>query len=502
MNKKNSIKAGIITNLLITLAIGMTSFIVNKYFIKYLGTRELGLMKLFTQMIAYLNLVELGLGTASAYSLYKPLNENNIEKINVIISTIEDLYNKIFLCILILGLLVSPTISFFIKENIERFQDIYLYWILYVLNTALSYKLAKYNILFTANQEFKFVRIVQGGSKIIIQLLQILVLILYKSFLVYIALLIFENIIQYVFYRVHFRKKYLYIKKVKEREHKIVKDLLNLFWHKVASIIVFNTDFIIISKFISLTMVGIYSNYIMIINIISSLIGIVTNVLTPKIGNYISNHSTEQTFKLWKKININFIFISVVLTYVTYKLINQFILLWLKGDYLLSPVTVILIMINLFLLNTRVITEIFKNGYGFFSDIYLPIAEALINLVLSITLVNFFQIDGVIFGTVISNIVIILLAKPMLVFKNCFKKEPEKYLKILIEYLFLGTLTILLSEIIINSFFEIRINLTWISWILQAISITLISLSIGVLIFSFNEDFRENLKNIKKIFEI
>ncbi|MEG1518864.1 MAG: oligosaccharide flippase family protein [Cetobacterium sp.] len=495
--KTKSLKIGILINLVITLVIGILTFIVNRYFANYMGAKDLGLMRLFTQMIAYLSLAELGLGTASTYALYRPLAEKNFQKINIVVSTIGSIYKKISIFVLITGFILNPIIPFFIKDS-NLTKEVYLYWSLYVLNTALSYSFAKYSVLFTANQEFEFVRIVQGISRIVSQSLQILVLLKYQSFIGFILLLILENFIQYVFYKIYYKKNYLYIKIVKEREKSISKDLMNLFWHKIAGVIVFNTDYIIISKFISLTMVGIYSSYLMVVTIILTLIGVLTNVIAPKIGNFISKNNKENTFKLWKRINIIFVFLGMISTYMTYKLINSFIELWLGKEYILGSVTVFLIMINLFIQITRVITETFKNGFGFFSDIHLPVIESIINLILSLILVHYIGINGVIIGTIVSNVIVILFAKPILVFKECFDKNWKFYIKILTEYLILIVSSIFITEVLVSKFIEVKEIITWINWIKESIKLLIITTITSTFVFYFNKEFRENLKIIKK----
>ena len=339
---------------------------------------------------------------------------------------------------------------------------------------------------------------VQGISKILVQLLQIFVIIKYNSIIGFILLLVLENFILYILYRIYYVKKYSNIKVVKEREKGIAKNLLKLFWHKIGGLIVFNTDYLLISKFISLSMVGIYSSYLMVVNAIGMFIGIAVNVLSPRVGKFISENSIQKNFDLWKKMNIIFIFLGVLLTYVTYKMINSFILLWLGSEYLFSSGTVLLIVINLFIISTRVITEMFKNGYGFFNDIHLPILEAAINLVFSIVLIKYIGINGVIIGTIISNVTIILLARPILVFKVLFKKNYKEYLYILLEYIILIALVICISEIIINKIVVFKEILTWRKWIEASIKISLISVLISTVIFLFNRDFRENLKYLKK----
>lgn len=155
---------GIFINLICTVIPCAIGFIVNKYFVDFMGIEYLGLMGLFTQLLAYLGIIEMGLGAASAYALYKPLAEKNYERINIVISTISSLYKKIAIFVLILGLLLIPFLKFFIKD-IKITNMIYIYWLLYVINTVLNYFFIIYNILFTANQEYNFVRIVQAITR-------------------------------------------------------------------------------------------------------------------------------------------------------------------------------------------------------------------------------------------------------------------------------------------------------------------------------------------------
>ena len=422
-------KKEIFLNLIITIGISITLFLVNRYFAFYLGMKNLGLMKLFTQLLAYLNLAEIGLASASIYALYKPLAEKNYNQISIVINTITSLYNKIFLFILLVGLLLNPIIPFFIKDKIID-KNIYFYWSLYVISTALSYSFVKYSVLFTADQKFGFVRLIQGGSRIFCQTLQILVIIKLQSFLIFILLLILDNIIQYIFYKIYYKKYYSYIFKTEIKDKSIIKNLKNLFWHKIAGLIVFNTDLILISKFISLEIVGIYASCQMIIQMIMTIINIVLNVLRPKIGKFIAENNKEKVFNYWKNLNILFLGVSIIFSFCTYKLTNSFIILWLGEKFILPKLTVFLIMINLFIQCFRGVMEIFKDGSGFFDDIQLPISEAVINFVLSIILVRYIGLNGIVIGTIVSNILIIYIARPIIVFKRCFDKDIKDYIKI------------------------------------------------------------------------
>ena len=481
----------IVLNLTITIGISITLFLVNRYFAFYLGVQNLGLMKLFTQLLAYLNLAEIGLASASTYALYKPLAEKNYKQISIVINTITSLYNKIFLFILMVGLFLNPIIPFFIKDKIID-KNIYLYWSLYVISTALSYSFVKYSVLFTADQKFGFVRLIQGGSRIFCQLLQILVIIKLQSFLIFILLLILDNIIQYIFYKIHYKRYYSYIFKIEVKDKSITKNLKNLFWHKIGGLIVFNTDLILISKFISLEIVGIYASYQMIIQMIMTIINIVLNVLRPKIGKFIAENNKEKIFNYWRHLNILSLFGSILFSSCTYKLINDFIILWLGEKFILSKLTVFLILMNLFIQNFRGITDIFKDGSGFFDDIQLPISEALINFILSIILVQYIGLNGIVIGTIASNILIICIARPIMVFKRCFDRNTKDYIKIYGNYLILVIVSLLSCNFILK-FISLKNVNSWFDWIVNGVIVGSITFIITFIIFLNNKDFRNNL---------
>ena|GEM_PF-36184 len=281
------------------------------------------------------------------------------------------------------------------------------------------------------------------------------------------------------------------------KDKNIGENLKNLFWHKIAGLVVFNTDLILISKFISLEVVGIYASYQMIEQMILTILSIILNVLRPMIGKYIAIHTKEEIYNYWKKLNIFFLLISIIFSCCTYYLINGFVSLWLGKSYILSDITVLLICINLFVRCFRGITEIFKDGSGFFDDIHLPIAEATINFVSSLILVFYLGLNGVILGTILSNILIISIAKPLLVFRRCFNKDYKEYIKIYGNYFLLIIFSLGISKFLLNYISIIEIC-TWIDWLKKAVLISSIVIIITLVIFIFNKDFRKGILYYKQ----
>ncbi|MDP0492693.1 MAG: oligosaccharide flippase family protein [Fusobacterium sp. JB021] len=487
---------GMLINFICTFIPCIISFIVNKYFVEFMGIEYLGLMRLFTQLLAYLGIVEMGLGSASAYSLYKPLAEKDYRRLNIVISTISSLYKKIAFFILIMGLVLVPFLKFFIKD-INITNMIILYWILYLTNTVLNYLFIKYNILFTANQEYNFVRVVQASTRILSQILKIYVILRYKSFLLFISCILLETGIQYLLFKKYYNKNYSFIKKTKIRDKIIVKNLKNLFFHRIGELVVFNTDLILISKFISLKTVGVYASYRMLIKLLKMSLNVITGVLSPMIGRFVAIHSDEENFNLWKKINIVYVFMGVIGTYCFYELSTDFVIIWIGKENTFIKETVFLLSVNLYIIFIRCITEKFKNSYGFFDDIQLPILESILNFSVSLILVIKIGLNGVIIGTIVSDIFVILILKPILVFKRCFKKSIGCYARLYLNYIFLSIISILLVSNIVNKYFDKNIS-DFYDWTLKGFEIFILTTIISLLIFLSNNDFRKGIKNIFK----
>ena len=315
----------------------------------------------------------------------------------------------------------------------------------------------------------------------------------FLSFLMFILVLISNNIIQYIFYKLHYNKYYKYILKTTQRDKTIVKKLKDLFWHKIAGLIIYNTDLILISKFISLEIVGIYASYLMIIQMVITILNIILNVLRPRIGKFIAEHNKEEIFSYFKKLNILFLGISIIFTFNAYKLIDKFIFLWLGEEFLLQNLTIILIMINLFIQSFRGILDIFKDGFGFYDDIQLPIAESIVNFFISIVLVQIIGLNGVIIGTICSNILVIFIAKPIIVFKRCFNKEISEYIKIYGDYLILLSISFISCNYIIE-LLNLKFSISWTNLLLEGSIIGSITFVIIFSILLSNKNFKELLK--------
>ncbi len=490
MGKKGLLK-DIGLNILITLILNIFLFLINKYFLKNLGIRNLGLMKLFTQMMMYLNIVESGIGVAGTYALYKPIVEKNFLKVSIIINTISILYKKISILILLIGLICNFLLPFLINDILDK--SIYLYWSLYVINLSISYCYVKYNILFIASQEYNLTRIIDGTGKIVCYTLQLIVIMILKNFYIFIIMMYLDTILQYFMYKYFFKKKYLYIVKTNKVDISIRKNMKNLLLHKLGGIFVFNVDLILITKFVSLDAVGIYASYQMVTQIFGVGINMILNIVRPKIGKYMAINSKETIYRFWRKYNILYLFVCLFLTLCTNYLLDPFIKFWLGDGLFLEKNIKILIVFNMFVLYFRKFIELIKETNGFFNDIEAPIIEATLKIMFSLILGKTLGLEGILMGTAISNTVIILLYKPILIFKNCFNQKKKEYIKIYGQYLLLVLLSLAFFRILEIKNIEKNIK-SWLDWIVYATTISVITGVVLFVVFLLNKDFRNIIK--------
>ena len=133
----------------------------------------------------------------------------------------------------------------------------------------------------------------------------------------------------------------------------------------------------------------------------------------------------------------------------------------------------------------------------FSDDIQLPISEAVINFVLSIILVQYMGLNGVIIGTIVSNILIISIAKPIMVFKRCFDKNIKDYIKIYGNYLILIIISLFICDFILK-FISLKTVNSWFDWIINGVIIGSITFIVVFTVFLSNKDFRDNLRIMKR----
>ncbi|NLJ97620.1 MAG: hypothetical protein GX321_10770, partial [Clostridiales bacterium] len=288
------------------------SFISRLIFVKVLGIDYLGINGLFSNILYMLTFAELGIGTALVYSLYKPLADMDIPKIKALMKLLKKAYITIGIIIFISGILLIPFLSMIVKDpsNISNLKTIYL---LFVANTSLTYFVSYKRSLIIADQKRYIATSYRYCFFTILNIFQIITLMITRSYNLFLVLQILFTYLENFFLGKKIDKIYPYLKlndtnaldfKTKSI---IKKNIKAITFHKIGEIFTSNTDNILISRYIGLNIVGIYSNYLLIINALNTVFGSLFQAVVASIGNLGANDDNKKMEFIYRVISlINF----------------------------------------------------------------------------------------------------------------------------------------------------------------------------------------------------
>ena len=479
-------------------------FVVKTIFIQVLGSEYLGINGLFSNIITLLSLADLGIGIAIPYSLYKPLADKNVSKIKALMKYYSKIYNIIGLVVLGIGLSLTPFLPLIIKD-MPNIPHIYLIYMMFVTHSALSYLFVYKRFLIDSDQKGYIVSRITFTCSMLLNIFRVALLLLTKNFILYLGCSIVFVVIQNVWYSKKADKLYPYLKeksteKIDKKDlQEINKNIKSLFIYKIGSVIANGTDNIIISKFIGLITVGLYSNYLLIINSLNNVVSQLFNAITSSIGNLIATNN-ERSKSIYEKLNFFNFYIFSLCSICLFILINPFIYLWIGPNYMLSGFVTALLALNFYTAGMQCVTNSFRTAYGlFYIAKFRPIIMVILNIIISLILVKPLGVAGVIIGTIASRLITTAWLDPYIVYKYGFKANPISYYTRYVYYMMI----FVISSAIIKLIVQYLIIKSIIMWIIVALITFIVYNLIILVLFHNTEEFKyfyDKLKSlIKKI---
>ena len=298
--------AGIITGLFSKLLHMGMPFITRTALLYILGTQYLGLSGLFSSLLSFLSMAELGVSNALVYSMYKPIAEGNEDEVCALLNLYRKLYRWIGTFILAAGLVCVPFLRLLISGDVPADVNLYVLYALYLGNTVCSYFLFAYRgSLLTAHQRIDVTNIIDSTVAAVVWAVQLLGLILFRSYYAYVIFMPVTNIVGN-FARLYYSRKLYpqYTPRGKvdpELEASIFKKIKALLGAKISTTVLHSSDNIVISAFLGLTMVTVYGNYYFLLNSIGGFLGIIYSSILPGIGNCLVAESMEKNYRDFKK---------------------------------------------------------------------------------------------------------------------------------------------------------------------------------------------------------
>lgn len=464
----------------------LLGFVSRKVFLDYLGADLLGLNTTAQNLLGFLNLAELGIGSAIAFTLYKPLAFDDKKSVIEIITVQGWLYRKIA-NVVVVGSCILACFFPWIFSNIELpLWYAYASFGVYLFSSLLTYYVNYQQIILSANQEeykitysYKFVLLFQSICQIVA------ISYLPHPYIWWLAIqVLFSGLAAFNLNRV-IRRDYPYLKiklskgKRLTREYPIIiKKVKQLFVHKISAFVLTQTSPLIIYAYTTLRDVALYGNYMLIINNVTYMFTSVFNGVTAGVGNLVAEGDHKKIMSLFQELFSARFFLATIFIYTLYKTIEPFITLWIGHEYVMPHITLVIMLCIMYIAMTRTTIDAFISAYGLYQDIYAPIIEACLNLGLSILFGSIWGISGILAGALISQVLVVLFWKPFFVFTRAFKESLLVYVKMYAIHIGCFLFSSLLSEYILS--YILLSPTSFYYWVIDTVIVFLI---FGTLLF-------------------
>lgn len=481
---------GYISNFIIMIM----GFLQRTVFIMVLGETLLGVNSLYTDILSMLSLAELGIGSALNYSLYKPVANNDQEKIK----SYMDLYRRAYLAIAgviaVIGLALTPFLPYLVREsNGIAVRDLTVYYLIFLFNTVSTYFVAYKYSLSNAQQRGYIQTNIATITKIVTALAQIVMLLLTKNFLLYLLTQAAVELLQKIFVSVYFNKLYPFlrdrdVRKLDQEEKDIVIIKTKaLMFHKIGDVARLSTDSIIITYFMNVDWVGVVGNYTMIITYAANFISVIFNSVISGFGNLVATESRDKQYAMFKVYRFFACWLYGFAAVGFWLLLTPLVTgIWLDESWALGQTVLTLILIDLYFKGGRVVLVNFKIAAGVFEqDKYLSLIQGAVNLVLSIVGIQYIGLAGVYVGTVVSGVMANLI-QPVIVYRDCFGRSAWTYYADAVKYIgvIVGVVLILIP---VKHFLLMQVSL--VTFVGMAAVVTVIYNMVFFLIFRRTEEF-------------
>lgn len=464
--KKNAIRStiwGVISRIIAIIG----PFIIRTIIINNLGQEYLGLSSLFTSILQVLSLAELGFSSAIAYSMYEPIAQNDSELICALLNLFKKVYKIIGVVILIAGVLLIPFLNLLIKGDVPENINIYLLYIMYLANTSISYLLFAYNgVIFSAFQREDITNKIYSSLMVIQYILQVIVLILSRNYYLYYIVVPIVSILNNIVTFLMARKIYpTYIPKGKVPDKIVInikQKLKGVLISKFCGLTRNTFDSIIISTFMGLTAVAIYSNYYYILSNVSAIIVIIVTSMRAGIGNSIAMDSEEKNYHDFNKFTFMYMWIASICSICLLCLYQPFMCIWTGKENMFPFTIVVLLVVYFWGLALGDMIDAYSGAVGlWWENRYRTIVEAITNLGLNIILGYFGGIYGIVVSTVITIYFFNFFWKLKILYKYYFKSyKVNDYLKKICFYAFVTTVSGIITFWVTN--YMIKDNIIYI----------------------------------------
>ncbi len=404
-------------------------FVIRSVMLHYLGTEYLGLNGLFKSLLAFLNLAELGVGSAMVFSMYRPIAEDDTGTICALLRLYRTVYRIIGLIIAAAGLALMPVLHNLIKGDLPPGMDLYVLYLMNLGNTVMTYWLFAYkSSLLQAHQRRDVISKVSLAVRVTEYTLKILILVYTRNYYLYLSVQLVCQLAVNLMTAACASKMYPRYtacgKLPKEKTLDIFRRVRDLFTSKLSATVFDAADTLVISAFMGLTVLALYQNYYFIITALRMMLVVLLNACMAGVGNKLVMQSREANYRDLEKISLLFLWVLCVSSSMLLCLYQPFIQVWMGEDNLLAASLVLCMVVYYYSMCANELINMIKDAAGIWRvDRWRPLTAALVNLGLNLLTVRRLGLYGVVLSSVFS---IVFVQIPWLfrkLFREVFPRE-------------------------------------------------------------------------------
>jgi O-antigen/teichoic acid export membrane protein len=459
-----------LTGLLAQLMNIVVNLIVVKLFLETYGSEVNGLNSTILKLMAYLSIVEAGVGAASIQALYRPLIEKNWEKVNGILAATRKFYLLSGFIFFILALA-----STFIFPLVVHTTLSYSFVSIYISITATRFLMeyliqGKYRVLLTADQREYIINNIYTATVIVSGILRIILIYLNVNVLIVESINTGLFILRAVAIKIYVNRKYSKVSYFSQPDKEAISKRWDAMTHQIAGLLVNNTDILLLSIFIGFMQASVYNLYSMICVYATVPITILIQSFAAGIGQTLAGSGNIREVNQLCEY-ISFIFITVFMS-ILFILFLPFVEMYTTNvqdiDYI-NPILFYLMFISMVIKIIRTPGIIVINGAGHFAETRnRAIFEAILNVCISLILLKFIGVYGIPLGAIISNL---YRTTDIIIYSH----------KYILKYSVINTVRRLVYNFIIsvivisvvNNLIEIKVNNLY-TFLIEAIFITIV----------------------------
>ena len=472
------------------------TFLMRTAIIYRMGVQYLGLNSLFTSVLQVLNLAELGVGSAMVYSMYKPIAEDDETTICALMKLYKTYYRVIGFVIVIVGCILTPFIPYLIKSDVPAGINIYVLYLLNLGAAVLSYWLFAYkNSILQAHQRTDVVSKVTLITSTVQYGLQIAVLWLFHNYYLFVIVALATQALTNIVTAVCVNKLYPQFKpkgKLPKNEVKAInKRVRDLFTAKLGGVVVNSADTIVVSAFLGLTVLAVYQNYYMILTSVIGFVSVVFSACTAGIGNSLIVETKEKNFNDLNKFTFLISWIAGICSCCFLGVYQPFMKLWVGDDLLLPFSAVICLVAYYYIYEINQLLILYKDAGGIWhEDRFRPLVTAIANVSMTLIMVQFWGIYGVLLSTVLS---MMFVGMPWL-FHNLFttlfdRSQLRPYLSNLFKYTITAVVSCVIVLLICN-FINFGLITTILSRLVVCVTVPFV---IYIVLFWRSSEFKQSM---------